>query len=83
MVLVSSILNYLRQERDYRATRTVLHNMDDHLLLDIGVRRDQIDSLALEQREIRRAQAAAKVRIRRNRRGSASRVGGQGLVAQH
>ena len=83
MVLVSSILNYLRQERDYRATRRVLHNMDDHLLRDIGVRRDQIDSLAHEQREISREHAAAEARNRRNRRGSTPSVGGHGLAAQH
>ena len=83
MVLVSSILNYLRQERDYRATRSLLHNMDDHLLWDIGVRRDQIDSLALEQRKIRHGQAAAGARNRRNSRDSTPSVGGNGLAAQH
>ena len=83
MVLVSSILKYLRQQRDYRTTRTLLHNMDDHMLQDIGVRRDQIDSLILEQREIRRQQTAAEARDRRNRRGSRPTPGGHGIAAQH
>ncbi len=83
MVIVSSILKFLRQKRDYRATRTQLHNLDDHMLWDIGVRRDQIDSLILEQREISRPQTAADTRDRRNRRGSRPAPGGQGLAAQH
>jgi len=83
MVFVSSTLNYLRQQRDYRATRRILHTMDDHLLRDIGIRRDQIDSLALEQRNIRREQTAAEARNRRNALGSTPGVGGHGLAAQH
>ena len=83
MVLVSSILNYLRQQRYYRNTRTLLHNMDDHLLQDIGVRREQIDSLVLEQRENRRQQTEAEAQNRRITRGSRPTPGGHGLAAQH
>lgn len=83
MVFVSSILKFLRQQRDSRATRTLLHNMDDHMLKDIGLRRDQIDSLILEQREINRRKTQADARDRRNRRGSRPTPGGQGLAAQH
>ena len=80
MVLVSSILNYLRQERSYRATCTLLHAMDDHLLQDIGIRRDQIDSLVAEQRVIKRKNAAAEAD---NRRRSYPTFSGNGLSHQH
>ena len=36
MVLVSSILNYLRQERASRAASAMFRAMNDHLLQDIG-----------------------------------------------
>ena len=80
MVLVSSILNFLRREREYRATSTLLHAMDDHLLQDIGVRRDQIDSLLAEQRVIKSKQAAAEAE---NRRKSYPTFSGRGLSHQH
>ena len=83
MVIVSSIMNFLRQSRSQRATRTLLHSMDDHLLQDIGIRRDQIDSLIAEQRALNRKQAAAEAQNRRNSRGSNSSLGGHGLAAQH
>ena len=81
MVLVSSILNYLRQERECRATSLQLHAMDDHRLADIGIRRDQIDSLVADKREIKRKNAAAEAQNKSNSQGSA--LGGHGLAAQH
>ncbi len=83
MVFFSSIVNFLRTERETRATRTLLHAMDDHLLQDIGVRRDQIDSLVAEQRDLKREKATAEAQNRRNSRGSNSALGGRGLAAQH
>jgi len=83
MVFFGSVMNFLRQARDQRVTSTLLHSMDDHLLQDIGVRRDQIDSLVAEQRKLNREKAAAEAQNRRNRRGSGSALGGHGLAAQH
>ncbi len=80
MVIVSSILNYLRQARTMRATSKLLHSMDDHLLQDIGVRRDQIDSLITEQHVIKSKCAAAE---RENRRKSYPAISGQGLTHQY
>ena len=80
MVLVSSILNYLRQVRTLRATSNLLHAMDDHLLQDIGLRRDQIDSLIVEQQEIKNKRAAAEAE---NRRKSYPAYSGRGLSHQH
>lgn len=80
MILVSSILNFLRNKREYRATSTLLHAMDDHLLQDIGVRRDQIDLLLAEQRVIKSKQAAAEAK---NRRKSYPTFSGRGLSHQH
>ena len=80
MVLVSSILNFLRREREYRATSALLHSMDDHLLQDIGVRRDQIDSLLAEQRELKNKLAATEAEKRRN---SYPTHSGRGLAPQH
>jgi len=80
MVLVSSILNYLRQVRTLRATSNLLHAMDDHLLQDIGIRRDQIDSLITEQQEIKNKRAAAEAE---NRRKSYPAHSGRGLSHQH
>ena len=80
MVLVSSILNYLRQVRTLRATSNLLHAMDDHLLQDIGIRRDQIDSLITEQQEIKNKRAAAEAE---NRRKSYPAISGRGLSHQH
>ena len=80
MVLVSSILNYLRQARTMRATSNLLHAMDDHLLQDIGLRRDQIDSLIAEQQEIKNKRAAAEAE---NRRKSYPAYSGRGLSHQH
>ena len=83
MVLVSSILNFLRQERKYRATTALLHAMDDHLLQDIGVRRDQIDTLVAEQRKIKRQRAAVEAEDKRNTQSRHRAVDGRGLAAQH
>ncbi len=80
MVIVSSIVNYLRQARTMRAAGGVLHSVDDHLLQDIGVRRDQIDSLIAEQHVIKSKRAAAE---RENRRKSYPTFSGRGLSAQH
>ncbi len=80
MVLVSSILNYLRQVRTLRATSNLLHAMDDHLLQDIGIRRDQIDSLIAEQQEIKNKRAAAEAEKRRK---SYPTFSGRGLSHQH
>ena len=80
MVLVSSILNYLRQVRTMRATSNLLHAMDDHLLQDIGIRRDQIDALITEQQEIKNKRAAAEAEKRRK---SYPTFSGRGLSHQH
>lgn len=80
MVLVSSILDYLRQERKYRATRSQLHAMDDHLLADIGIRRDQINSLVAEQRAIKGKLAATEAE---NQPASRPAFSGRDLAAQH
>ena len=83
MILVSSILNYLRLERDRRATRTLLHAMDDHLLRDIGLRRDQIDTLVAEQREFNRQRAAADAESTRKTQTPDATFGDHGIAAQH
>ncbi len=83
MVLVSSILNFLHQEREHRATCDLLHAMDDHRLADIGIRRDQIDSLVAEQREIKRNAAAAEAENKRSSQTPGAALGGHGLAAQH
>lgn len=83
MVIVSSILNYLRQEREYRASCNLLHAMDDHLLQDIGIRRDQIDSLVAEQRELKRKAAASEAENKRDTQTPGAAIGGHGLAAQH
>jgi uncharacterized protein YjiS (DUF1127 family) len=83
MVFVSSILNYLRQEREFRATSKQLHAMDDHLLADIGLRRDQINTLVAEQRKNKRTQAAAEAQNKRKTQTSGATLGGNGLAAQH
>jgi len=83
MVLFSSILNFLQQEREYRATTSMLHAMDDHLLQDIGIRRDQIDSLVAEQRELKRQKAASVAKTKRDTQTPGATLGGHGLAAQH
>jgi uncharacterized protein YjiS (DUF1127 family) len=83
MALVSSVINFLRRERDYRRTRTSLHGLDDRLLNDIGVRRDQIDTLALELRAIERRHGAAEAQDRRNQNALRKAVGGGGFAHQH
>jgi uncharacterized protein YjiS (DUF1127 family) len=83
MVLFSSILNYLSQVRETRATSTLLHAMDDHRLADIGIRRDQIDFLIVEQRESKRSKAAAEAENKRNSHSSGATLGGHGLAPQH
>lgn len=80
MVLVSSIINYLREMRTMRSTSRVLHSMDDHLLQDIGIRRDQIDSLISQRNKIKNKRATAE---RENRRGSYPTFSGRGLSHQH
>lgn len=81
MVLFSSFLNYLSQERKYRATSDLLHAMDDHRLEDIGVRRDQINALLAERRQLERQRLAAEAENKRNSRSST--LGGRGLAPQH
>ena len=83
MVLFSSILNFLNQEREYRATTSLLHAMDDHRLADIGIRRDQIDSLVTEQRELKRNAPASEAENNRNTQTPGAALGGHGLAAQH
>jgi uncharacterized protein YjiS (DUF1127 family) len=83
MVLFSSILNFLHQERQYRATTSMLHAMDDHLLQDIGIRRDQIDSLVAEQRELKRQKAASEAKTKHDTQTPGATLGGHGLAAQH
>ena len=83
MVLFSSILNFLNQEREYRATTSLLHAMDDHRLADIGIRRDQIDSLVTEQRELKRNAAASEAENKRNTQTPGANLGGHGIAAQH
>jgi len=83
MVLFSSIINFLNQEREYRATTSLLHAMDDHRLADIGIRRDQIDSLVAEQRELKRKAAANEAKTKRSTQTPGATLGGHGLAAQH
>lgn len=83
MALVISIIDFLRRERDYRRTRSSLHSLDDRLLRDIGVRRDQIDSLAFQLREAQCRRADADARSRRNEETRRRPLDGRGLAAQH
>lgn len=83
MALVSSVIKFLRRERDYRRTRTSLHGLDDRLLNDIGVRRDQIDTLALELREIEGRHDAAEAQNRRNESARRKSAGEGGFAHQH
>ena len=83
MEIVSSIINYLRRERGYRLTRSRLQQLDDRILQDIGLRRDQIDSLALKLRNDARAQHAADAQNRRNEKARKRGLGGGGFAAQH
>ncbi|MDA7949014.1 MAG: DUF1127 domain-containing protein [Hyphomicrobiaceae bacterium] len=82
MAIVSSIMSYLRRELGYRVTRRQLHELDDRILQDIGLRRDEIDGLALNLREKARANHAAEAHNRRNEKAHKGGVGG-GLAAQH
>lgn len=83
MALVRSIIAYLRRERDYRRTRTCLHDLDDRILEDIGIRRDQIDTLAFELREHERRHAEVEAKDRRNEKERRDTLGGHGLAPQH
>ena len=82
MVIVSSIMSYLRRELGYRVTRRQLHELDDRTLQDIGLRREEIDGLALKLRNHARANDAAEAHNRRNEKARKGGVGG-GLAAQH
>ena len=82
MAIVSSIMSYLRRELGYRVTRRQLHELDDRTLEDIGLRRDEIDGLALKLRNQARANDAAEAHNRRNEKAHKSGLGG-GLAAQH
>ncbi len=83
MAIVSSILNYLRCEFGYRSTRRQLQELDDRTLQDIGLRRDEIDGLAMKLREEARANHAAEAHNRRNEKAHKRGVGGGGLAAQN
>lgn len=82
MSIVSSIMSSLRRELGYRVTRRQLHELSDRMLDDIGLRRDEIDTLALQLREKARANDAAEAHNRRNAKAQKRGVGG-GLAAQH
>jgi len=83
MDIVSSIVRFMRQEVDLRRTRKSLHELDDRILQDIGVRRDEINSLTLQLRDNARAQAAAEAQNRRNDKAHKRGLGGGGFAAQH
>ena len=83
MAIVSSILSYLRRELGYRVTRRQLHELDDRTLQDIGLRRDEIDGLALKLRDEARVNDAAEAHNRRSENAHKRGVGGGGLAAQH
>lgn len=83
MALVRSIIDYLRREHGYRRTRTSLHDLDDRILEDIGIRRDQIDTLAFRLRENERKYAAAEAQNRKNEKARHRTLGGSGLAPQH
>jgi uncharacterized protein DUF1127 len=54
------IFEFLRRAYAWRHTRRELHALNDHLLSDIGLRREEIDSAPLERvvlPELRLAQA--------------------------
>ena len=82
MAIVSSVMSYLRREFGYRLTRRQLHELDDRILQDIGLRRDQIDTLALQLRDKARANDAAEAHNRHNEKAQKRGLGG-GLAAQH
>ncbi|MDG2479411.1 MAG: DUF1127 domain-containing protein, partial [Alphaproteobacteria bacterium] len=44
--LFASVVGAWRRVREIRATRRALNRLDNHLLCDIGVRRDQIGPIA-------------------------------------
>lgn len=46
MYILSSLLRAWRARRDRIRTRRELRALDDHMLQDIGIRRDQIDLYA-------------------------------------
>lgn len=83
MVIVTSILDFVRRERNYRKTRSILHSMDDHRLRDIGIRRDQIDRLSYELRTEHRFDGTDKAHRTRGKRPNIRKFGGQGLAPQH
>lgn len=53
MYILSALIRAWRGRRAIMSTRQELRSLDDHLLRDIGIRRDQIDVYA----EGRRSQA--------------------------
>lgn len=82
MELIKSYVEFLRRRREYRITRSSLHDLDDRLLADIGVRRDQIDTLArdLHKAELKRDAAAAQER--KEEKARRNTMGGHGLAPQ-
>lgn len=83
MALLTSIFDYLRRERDYRKTCKSLHQLDDRLLHDIGLRRDQINTVAYDLYEAERRHSAAKAQHRRQEKAGRGSMGGTGLAPQH
>lgn len=84
MAFLQTVLDYLRNAYGYKQTRTCLHNLDDRLLADIGLRRDQIDTLARDLYQAERKKTALEAENRRNEKSSRSgSFGGHGLAPQH
>lgn len=84
MAFLQTVWDYLRTAKDYRHTRRCLHNLDDRLLADIGLRRDQIDTLAHELYEVERKKTALEAENRKNEKSSRSgSFDGHGLAPQH
>jgi len=83
MTILTSLFDYLRRERNYRKTCKSLHQLDDRILHDIGLRRDQISSVARELYENERRHSAALVQNRRRDKAHRGPVGTSGLAHQH
>lgn len=83
MTLLTSLFDYLRRERNYRKTCRSLHQLDDRILHDIGLRRDQINSVACELYEAERQYSAANAQNRRQDKARRGAMGASGLAHQH
>ena len=83
MGLLTEIFDYFRRANDYRQTRAILHDLDDRILHDIGLRRDQIDSVARDLYETERRRSDAIAQNRRQDKARRGSMGGTGLAAQH